>query len=367
MYIPISAPFYRSRESPNLAFATQSRLIGPPPTEHVSMQSALVSISSEKSPNVMPTSISNINCLPICITSYRLYNLKNRSFNHELKMSLFRVVDTLPVSNNEMRATSPEVAMPNTIPAMFHPFRRLPNEIRFKIWRTANLNFPRVIEIRPKTTSRHTVWRLQSSKPLTPLLAVNQDSRSEILPLYKHITSRNNSVPHDQVLPYSFLFNHSLDILFVDSMFSAKRNTISPPWSFEVFFGGNLAEMHENLQYLAGYRRFWRDMKIKTVAMGTSNWSLLSFKKLETCFMVIDNQQDYLNLPDSFRPVPGDNNGTFRFPTEKIKEGTKGAGLRTPQVVACAVVHGASRIPTSLEWVDKKWEYHEQGQIIWRE
>jgi hypothetical protein len=76
---------------------------------------------------------------------------------------------------------------------IFHPFPRLPTELRLKIWRFAQPLFPRVIRIRHELSDLQTdtpgvdrpittiPWLVASSEIPTPLLLVNRDSREGFL------------------------------------------------------------------------------------------------------------------------------------------------------------------------------------------
>jgi len=251
----------------------------------------------------------------------------------------------------------------NTVDATFKPFPRLPVELRLKIWRNAQLLFPRVVEIRKYHNGRPfgVSHRIQCSTPVTPLLAVNQESRYEILPFYSELSSANKSLP-STTSPYCFLFNYSLDILYNNSTrYSGpvSGSLIFPPqWlasSFESVFGENQDEVKRELRYLAGTSVFWNKMGS---SLSTIGWDIAEFKKVQKAFLVQIDSCPFSKNVSSFVASRGERSDPLNLTQGSI--GGYGFDLRTVRenIDACMEAAGYET-PEHLEvgfWVEEGTE-----------
>lgn len=142
-------------------------------------------------------------------------------------------------------------------------FPKLPIELRLKIWGFAALHFGRIVVVKPFIPPGLVItdlelaigeiiisikWNFQSSQPVSPLLAVNQESRNETLPKYRLFTSHDSSLSgttavtprYCNMAPYNFLFCYHLDTLFIfnEVMGVHKDAMFIQPYNFKAWFGG---------------------------------------------------------------------------------------------------------------------------------
>ncbi|QSZ36624.1 hypothetical protein DSL72_006504 [Monilinia vaccinii-corymbosi] len=82
---------------------------------------------------------------------------------------------------------------PNEEMQSFHLFPNLPFELRRKVWRRTLRLFPRIIEVRPRTSN--TAWdplttkhHVRATSPLI-LLSINHEARKELLPFHTALSS----------------------------------------------------------------------------------------------------------------------------------------------------------------------------------
>lgn len=174
----------------------------------------------------------------------------------------------------------------------FYLFPNLPLELRRKIWHCSLRLFPRIIEVRPRTTPTEawdpltTKHHVRATSPLV-LLSINKEARKELLPFYTELSS-----------------DVSLNLILDSDEDSPSVSTMPPMVNFEIdaiYF--NVAwDTTEAVPYLSFVQRLFEDFKqdkqlVRRLAVDKDS-EILRFDFFARLFMEVGDGKDEVAIVD---------------------------------------------------------------------